>query len=68
MPTPEQVEALNWYHRRGHPVAVCRTMEGAFAWLRSIGAPVPNIINQKAPAATAIAPGAASPVRRQHNA
>jgi hypothetical protein len=40
MPTPNQIAALNWYHRRGHPVAVCRTMEGALAWLASIGAPV----------------------------
>lgn len=43
MPTPEQIEALNWYHLRGHPVAVCRTAEGAINWLASIGAPVPTI-------------------------
>lgn len=43
MPTPEQIEALNWYHLRGHPVAVCRTAVGAINWLRSVGAPVPNI-------------------------
>lgn len=42
MPTPTQVEALNWYFLRGHPVAVCRTAEGAMRWLHSIGAPVPN--------------------------
>lgn len=40
MPTPNQVEALNWYHLHGHPVAVCRTADGAMAWLRSVGAPV----------------------------
>lgn len=43
-PTDEQIEALNWYHRRGHPVAVVRTVDGAMAWLRSIGAPVPAVI------------------------
>ena len=40
MPEPEQVAVLNWLHARGHLVAVCRTAEGALAWLRSIGAPV----------------------------
>ncbi len=40
MPGADQIEALNWYHRRGHPVAVCRTAEGALRWLASIGAPV----------------------------
>lgn len=39
-PSPDQIAALNWYHRRGHPVAICRTVEGVLAWLRSIGAPV----------------------------
>jgi len=43
MPTPEQVQALNWYHARGHPVAVCRTAEGAINWLVSMGAPVLSI-------------------------
>jgi hypothetical protein len=43
MPTPIQVETLNWYHRRGHPVAVCRTAEGAMRWLALIGAPVPAV-------------------------
>jgi hypothetical protein len=43
MPSPNQVEALNWYHRRGHPVAVCRTCEGAMSFLASIGAPVPGV-------------------------
>lgn len=43
MPDTDQVEVLNWYHMRGHPVAVCRTAEGAMAWLRSIGAPVPGV-------------------------
>lgn len=42
MPDKNQIAALNWYHRRGHPVAVCRTPEGAWAWLRSIGAPLPR--------------------------
>jgi len=42
MPDQNQVAALNWYHRRGHPVAVCRTLEGALRWLASIGAPVPR--------------------------
>lgn len=36
-----QIEVLNWYHLRGHPVAVCRTAEGAAQWLRSLGAPIP---------------------------
>ena len=40
MPDGDQIETLNWLHRRGHAVAVCRTVEGALAWLRSIGAPV----------------------------
>lgn len=40
MPDPDQIETLNWLHRRGHPVAVCRTAQGALAWLKSIGAPV----------------------------
>jgi hypothetical protein len=43
MPDENQIEALNWYHQRGHPVAVCRTAEGAMWWLRSIGAPVPEV-------------------------
>ena len=40
-PTAQQIEALNWYHLRGHPVAVCRTAEGAMKWLRMLGAPLP---------------------------
>lgn len=43
MPDDNQVEALNWYHCRDHPVAVCRTAIGAVTWLRSIGAPIPEI-------------------------
>ena len=43
MPDEDQIGALNWYHLRGHPIAVCRTAEGAMAWLRSIGAPVPEV-------------------------
>jgi hypothetical protein len=42
-PDDRQVEVLNWYHVRGHPVAVCRTAEGALRWLRFIGAPVPEV-------------------------
>jgi hypothetical protein len=41
MPEGDQIETLNWLHRRGHPVAVCRTAQGAMSWLKSIGAPVP---------------------------
>jgi hypothetical protein len=37
---PDQIETLNWLHRRGHPVAVCRTAKGALEWLRNIGAPI----------------------------
>jgi hypothetical protein len=37
----DQIDTLNWLHRRGHPVAVCRTAQGALEWLKSIGAPVP---------------------------
>jgi hypothetical protein len=40
-PDADQVETLNWLHRRGHKVAVCRTATGALQWLKSIGAPVP---------------------------
>jgi hypothetical protein len=40
-PDEDQIDTLNWLHRRGHPVAVCRTAQGAIEWLKSIGAPVP---------------------------
>lgn len=40
MPDADQIQVLNWLSLRGHPVAVCRTAEGALAWLNSIGAPV----------------------------
>jgi hypothetical protein len=40
-PDADQIDTLNWLHRRGHPVAVCRTAQGALEWLKSIGAPVP---------------------------
>lgn len=40
MPRDDQIETLNWLHLRGHPVAVCRTAEGAMRWLASLGAPV----------------------------
>lgn len=43
-PDDRQIEVLNWYHLRGHPVAICRTADGALKWLRSIGAPVPAVI------------------------
>lgn len=39
-PSPDQICALNWYHQRGHPVAICRTLEGVLGWLQRIGAPV----------------------------
>lgn len=39
-PSPDQIRTLNWYHRRGHPVAICRTLEGVLGWLSYIGAPV----------------------------
>lgn len=44
MPDPQQVDCLNWLHRRGHAVAVCRTPRGAFEWLRSVGAPIPEAL------------------------
>lgn len=40
MPTPNQIETLNWLFANGHAVAVCRTAAGALGWLRSVGAPV----------------------------
>jgi len=40
MPRPDQVDRLNRLHRMGKNVAVCRTVDGAVAWLRSLGAPV----------------------------
>lgn len=40
MPRPNQVDRLNRLHRMGKNVAVCRTPEGAIAWLRLMGAPV----------------------------
>jgi hypothetical protein len=40
MPRDEQIETLNWLVDRGHPVAVCRTADGALRWLGSIGAPL----------------------------
>jgi len=43
MPDDDQVRLLNWLHLRGHPVAVCRTAEGAMNWLRGLGSPVPPI-------------------------
>lgn len=43
MPRPEQIECLNRAVEMGFPVAVIRTPEGGFNWLRSIGAPVPEV-------------------------
>jgi hypothetical protein len=40
MPRPEQVSCLNRLHRMGKNVAVCRTWQGVFGFLRSCGAPV----------------------------
>lgn len=40
-PSANQIDALNWYHAHGHPVAVVRTSEQAVVWLREQGAPVP---------------------------
>ncbi len=42
-PSDAQIETLNWLHARGQSVAICRSPEGAMAWLRSIGAPVPAL-------------------------
>lgn len=40
MPRDDQIEVLNWLVERGHPVAVCRTADGAMRWLTSVGAPL----------------------------
>jgi len=40
MPDQDQISVLNRLHEMGHNVAVCRTMEGAVRWLRSVGAPL----------------------------
>ena len=40
MPRPNQVTRLNRLHRMGKSVAVCRTAQGALAWLKSVGAPI----------------------------
>jgi hypothetical protein len=42
-PDADQVEYLNRMARMGFPVAIIRTPEGGFNWLRSIGAPVPEV-------------------------
>lgn len=42
-PFPKQIDCLNRLHRMGKPVAICRTQGGVIRWLRSIGAPVPEI-------------------------
>lgn len=41
-PSDNQVDTLNWMHRRGIPVAIVRTEAGCLGWLRRIGAPVPE--------------------------
>ena len=43
MPRPDQIECLNRAVAMGFPVAIIRTPEGGFNWLRSIGAPVPEV-------------------------
>lgn len=43
MPEPAQIECLNRAVAMGFPVAIIRTPEGGFNWLRSIGAPVPEV-------------------------
>lgn len=42
-PDARQIEVINWLARVGSPVAICRTAEAAIAWLRSLGAPVPEV-------------------------
>lgn len=42
-PDDRQIEFMNRLHWQGHHVALCRSMDGAIAWLRSIGAPVPEV-------------------------
>lgn len=42
-PEDRQVEFINRLHRQGHHVALCRSMDGAIGWLRTIGAPVPEV-------------------------
>ncbi len=43
MPEPAQVECLNRAVAMGFPAAVIRTAVGGMTWLRSIGAPVPEV-------------------------
>lgn len=42
-PEVRQIEFMNRLHGQGHHVALCRSMDGAVTWLRSIGAPVPEV-------------------------
>ncbi len=42
-PSPDQIACLNRLHRLDKHVAICRTPDGALAWLRRIGAPIPAI-------------------------
>lgn len=42
-PDKDQIACLNRLHRMGKKVAICRTKAGAWRWLMSIGAPVPEI-------------------------
>lgn len=43
MPEPAQIECLNRAINMGFPAAVIRTPQGGFDWLRSLGAPVPEV-------------------------
>lgn len=42
-PQDRQIDFLNRLHGQRHHVAVCRSVDGAVQWLRSIGAPVPEM-------------------------
>lgn len=42
-PDDAQIEALNRLVGFGHPCAIVRTVAGAMIWLRSVGAPVPEV-------------------------
>jgi hypothetical protein len=43
MPEPAQIECLNRAISMGFPAAIIRTPEVGFNWLRSVGAPVPEV-------------------------
>lgn len=42
-PDKDQIACLNRLHRMGKPVAICRTKGGAIAWLKRVGAPLPEM-------------------------